>query len=88
MDILEGTSTIYVTDAENGYLYEVDYIHKAVKNKYKIGKMPNNIVYNDGLFYITDTEDNKIVIFSHSNKKILNILMVSLMIKYCFVINP
>lgn len=76
MEIIYGTSIIYITNAEDGFLYEVDCMCGIVKNKYKIGKMLNNIVCSDDLLYITDTENDKVVIFSHSNKRILSEIKV------------
>lgn len=78
IDITHIDDALYITNAEDGYLYQVDYVKSKVINKYLVGKMPNNIVRSGEKLYITDTADNSILVFSHNKKKVLSKVKVGL----------
>lgn len=78
VDIVDIGETIYITNAEDGFLYEVDYVRAKIIKKHRVGKMPNNIVCSGEKIYITDTGDDSILVFSHKDKKILSKIKVGL----------
>lgn len=69
---------IYVTNAHDGCLYKIDFNNEKILDKYKLGGMPNNIVYNKEKLYITDVLNNKIVVFNYKKKEIISRIDVGL----------
>ena len=67
---------IYITNAENGCLYKIDFMKEKIIKKYKVGLMPNNMVYKESNIYISDVLSNSIIVFDTQNEKILDTIKV------------
>lgn len=75
--IIEKKDILFVTNAENGYLYKIDLNESKVVDKYYLGGMPNNIIKDDfGYLYITNGLNDTVSIFDSNQGKIIKILKV------------
>ncbi|KNF07660.1 40-residue YVTN family beta-propeller repeat domain-containing protein [Gottschalkia purinilytica] len=70
MIYLEHIGIIYVTNAENGCLYKIDFENGYIINKYNIGGMLNNIICIRNKLYITDALNNKVLVFDYNRGEI------------------
>lgn len=70
--------TAYVTNVEDGNLYEIDLTDYKIKSKYLLFGMPNNIIRKNNELFITDALYNKVIIFNHIQGKVLNNINVGL----------
>ncbi|WP_051003969.1 YncE family protein [Gottschalkia acidurici] len=75
---IDGEDIIYVTNAENGCLYKVDYNKEVILEKYIIGGMLNNIVCSGDRLYISDTLNNMIIVFKYDSEEITSKISVGL----------
>lgn len=75
---VENKKTAYVTNVEDGNLYEIDLVDYKINSKYLIGGMPNNITRKNEELYISDAFYNRVVIFNYKKGKILYSIDVGL----------
>ncbi|WIV11443.1 YncE family protein [Proteiniborus sp. MB09-C3] len=78
MVITEDKKTAYVTNVEDGYLYEVDLFEYKIRSAYNIGGMPNNIIKKNDELFISDALNNRVVIFNYPKSKIICSLNVGI----------
>ncbi len=75
---LEDKKTAYVTNVEDGNLYEIDLLQCKIKSVHFIGGMPNNIIRINDEFYISDALNNRIAIFNYKQGRIINSINVGI----------
>lgn len=71
MIILDNKDIAYVTNVEDGNLYEIDLLEYKIKSKYNIGGMPNNIIRKNDELFISDALYNRVVIFNYIQCRIV-----------------
>jgi len=68
--IIKDRKTAYITNVEDGNLYEMDLEQYEIRSVYKIGGMPNNIIRKEQELFISDALNNRVVIFDYIQGKI------------------
>jgi len=71
MVILEDKERAYVTNVEDGNLYEMDLVKYKIKHKYNIGGMPNNILRKNNELIFSDPLNNRVVIFNYIQSQVV-----------------
>ncbi|MTI69740.1 MAG: YncE family protein [Firmicutes bacterium] len=77
MTTVNDESIIFTTNISNGFLYKLNFNEKSIINKYYIGGMPNNILW-DGkeTLYITNTQKNILTVLNYPKGKIIRNIKV------------
>jgi len=71
MVTLEDKETAFLTNVEDGNLYEIDLLKYKIKSVYNIGGMPNNIIKKKDELFISDALYNRVVVFNHIQCRIV-----------------
>lgn len=61
----------YVTNVEDGNLYEIDLDEYKINSTYFMGGMPNKLVRRKNELYISDALNNRVAIFNLKQKKVI-----------------
>lgn len=69
--IVADKKTAYVTNVEDGNLYEIDLLEYKIKAVYFIGGMPNNIIGIKDELFISDALNNRVIIFNIKQGRIV-----------------
>jgi len=78
MAIHEQKNCIYVTNAEDGYLYEIDIYIGEIINKQFIGGVPNNIAINNTEIFVSDVIENKLTVVDIKHGEVVDEIYVGL----------
>lgn len=78
MIILEDKETAYVTNVEDGNLYELDLLEYKIKSINRIGGMPNNIIMKNDELIFSDALNNRVVIFNYIQSKVVGSINVGI----------
>lgn len=68
---LEDNKTAYLTNVEDGNLYEIDLNEYKVRYTYFIGGMPNKIIKKNDELFISDALNKRIAIFNYKLGRII-----------------
>lgn len=70
--ILEDKKTAYVTNVEDGNLYEIDLVEYKIKSTHFIGGMPNNIARRNDELFISDALNKRVAIFNYKQGRVIS----------------
>ncbi|WP_352419690.1 YncE family protein [Proteiniborus sp.] len=68
---LEDKKTAYVTNVEDGNLYEIDLVEYKIRTTHFIGGMPSNIVRRGDELFISDALNKRVAIFNYKQGRII-----------------
>ncbi len=72
MVLIDFEKSIFITNIEDGCIYQINIDEERIVNKFYVGGMPNTILWNkENLLFITDSLNNNIVIFDINKKNIV-----------------
>ena len=72
MVIVEDKEVMYITNIEDGFLYEIDIEYGNIQDKFYLGGMPNTLIGDNGkLLFITNISNDNLIIFDHLEKTIV-----------------
>ncbi|RKD31803.1 YncE family protein [Thermohalobacter berrensis] len=79
MTPIDKKDEIFVTNAEDGYLYKIDLIRGKIIDKYHLGGMPSKLLWDGNkLLYIVNSLKNYISLFDCSKGKIMKNIKVGI----------
>ncbi|MTI49553.1 MAG: YncE family protein [Firmicutes bacterium] len=71
MVIIEQNSVIYTSNIDDGYMYKIDMDKDKPSEKYYIGGMPNNLLFNNKYIYITNVQSDCLHVFDVTKREII-----------------